>query len=120
VERVLGEHRQDHSEVEGQEPDHRHHEERQPELLAAGGVLQAFLHAPASGRGRSARLAGSDDEQGGLGIAASAAGLALKPGRDLVVDSYGYGPIAVLATIAPLDLIRLRTAEHPSTQEVSR
>ena len=65
MEGVLGEHGQDHGEIEGQEPDHQHHEKREPELLATSGVAQALLDAASSGRRRSARLARPDDEQGG-------------------------------------------------------
>ena len=37
---VAGEHRQDDREVEGEQPDERHHQQRQPQLLAAAGVAQ--------------------------------------------------------------------------------
>ena len=57
----------------------------------------------------------------GLGIPAVVAGLAVVRGGGLVATSYEYGlAVIVLAAIATVNLIRLRTPEHPSTQEVSR
>ena len=57
----------------------------------------------------------------GLGIPAVVAGLAVVRGGGLVATSYEYGlAVIVLAAVATVNLIRLRTTEHPSTQEVSR
>ena len=65
VEGVLGEHWEDDREVEGQKPDHRHHEKWQPQLLASRRIPQTLFDASPSRRCRSPRLGGSDHEQGG-------------------------------------------------------
>jgi MFS family permease len=57
----------------------------------------------------------------GLGIPAIAAGVAVVRGAGLVATSYEYGLAAiVLAAAATVNLIRLRTHNQPSTEEVSR
>ena len=57
----------------------------------------------------------------GLGIPAVAAGLAVVHGGGLVATSYEYGlAVIVLPSFATVNLIRLRTPQHPSTKEVSR
>jgi len=57
----------------------------------------------------------------GLGIPAVAAGVAVVGGGGLVATSYEYGlAVMVLAVFAAVNLIRLRTHDHPSTEEVSR
>ena len=57
----------------------------------------------------------------GLGIPAVASGLAVVRGGGLVATSYEYGlAVIVLAAIATVNLIRLRTHNNPSTEEVSR
>jgi predicted MFS family arabinose efflux permease len=57
----------------------------------------------------------------GLGLPAVVAGLAVVRGGGLVATSYEYGlAVVVLAAIATVNLIRLRTRGHPPTEEVSR
>jgi predicted MFS family arabinose efflux permease len=57
----------------------------------------------------------------GLGIPAIVAGLAVVYGGGLVATSYEYGlAVIVLAAIATVNLLHLRTHEHPTTKEVSR
>jgi MFS family permease len=56
----------------------------------------------------------------GLGIPAVAAGLAVVRGGGLVATSYEYGlAVILLAILATINLIRLRTHDNPVTQEVS-
>jgi uncharacterized protein (DUF427 family)/predicted MFS family arabinose efflux permease len=56
----------------------------------------------------------------GLGIPAVAAGLAVVRGGGLIATSYEYGvAVIALAAFATLNLIRLRTRNHASTEEVS-
>jgi MFS family permease len=57
----------------------------------------------------------------GLGLPAVLAGVAVVRGGGLVATSYEYGlGVIVLAVFATVNLIRLRTYAHPSTQEVSQ
>jgi predicted MFS family arabinose efflux permease len=57
----------------------------------------------------------------GLGIPAIVAGFAVVRGGGLVATSYEYGlAVIALAAIATVNLIHLRTQEHPSTEEVSQ
>jgi predicted MFS family arabinose efflux permease len=57
----------------------------------------------------------------GLGIPAIAAGVAVVRGAGLVATSYEYGlAVIVLAAAATVNLMRLRTHNHPATEEVSR
>jgi MFS family permease len=57
----------------------------------------------------------------GLGVPAVMAGVAVVRGGGLVATSYEYGlAVIVLAIVATVNLIRLRTQKHPSTEEVSR
>lgn len=56
----------------------------------------------------------------GLGIPAVLAGVAVVRGGGLVATSYEYGlAVIVLAVFATVNLIRLRTHDNPSTEEVS-
>jgi len=55
-----------------------------------------------------------------LGIPAVLAGVAVVRGGGLVATSYEYGlAVIVLAVFATVNLIRLRTHDNPSTEEVS-
>jgi MFS family permease len=55
----------------------------------------------------------------GMGIPAVIAGLAIVHGAGLVATSYAYGmAVIVLSAFAMLNVIRLRTNNHPSTKEV--
>jgi MFS family permease len=57
----------------------------------------------------------------GLGIPAVAAGVAVVRGGGLVATSYEYGlAVLLLAVLATVNLVRLRTHTQPSTEEVSR
>jgi hypothetical protein len=57
----------------------------------------------------------------GLGIPAIAAGVAVVQGAGLVATSYEYGlAVIVLAAAATINLMRLRTRNHPATEEISR
>jgi MFS family permease len=57
----------------------------------------------------------------GLGIPAIAAGVAVVRGAGLVATSYEYGlAVIVLAAAATINLMRLRTRNHPATEEISR
>ena len=57
----------------------------------------------------------------GMGIPAVVAGVAVVRGGGLVATSYEYGlTVIVLAIFATVNLIRLRTHDHPPTQEESR
>lgn len=57
----------------------------------------------------------------GLGIPAIVAGLAVVHGGGLVATSYEYGlAVIVLAAVATVNLIHLRTHEQSPTKEVSR
>ena len=54
-----------------------------------------------------------------MGIPAVIAGLAIVHGAGLVATSYAYGmAVIVLSAFAMLNVIRLRTNNHPSTKEV--
>jgi hypothetical protein len=56
----------------------------------------------------------------GLGIPAVAAGLAVVKGGGLVATSYEYGLVVTgLAVFATVNMIRLRTHNSPSAEEVS-
>jgi predicted MFS family arabinose efflux permease len=57
----------------------------------------------------------------GLGLPAIVAGVAVVRGGGLIATSYEYGlAVILLAAFATVNLIRLRTHEHPPTEEVSR
>jgi MFS family permease len=57
----------------------------------------------------------------GLGIPAIAAGVAVVRGAGLVATSFEYGlAVNVLAAAATVNLMRLRTRNHPATEEISR
>ena len=57
----------------------------------------------------------------GLGIPAVVAGVAVVRGGGLVATSYEYGlAVIVLVIFATVNLIRLRSHEHPTTEEVPR
>ena len=56
---------------------------------------------------------------GGIGLLA--AGVAVVRGAGLVATSYEYGLVViVLAAAATVNLMRLRTRNHPATEEISR
>jgi predicted MFS family arabinose efflux permease len=56
----------------------------------------------------------------GLGIPAVVAGVAVVRGGGLIATSYEYGlAVLVLTTLATVNLIRLRSQAHSSTEEVS-